>query len=378
MEKIKRFIDCLVPVTTCNLRCHYCYITLRHQFDAKLEPFKYSPRYIAKSLSKKRLGGTCCINLCGGGETLLPPEMPELIKYLLEEGHYIMVVTNGTIQKRFEEIVSSISPELLKKLFFKFSFQFLELKRTNQMDIFFENIKMVRNAGCSFSLEITPNDELIPYIQEIKDLAIKNVGAIPHVTVARDTRNKQLPILTSMSREKYKEIWSEFNSELFNFKFSVFNEKRKEFCYAGDWTYFLILGTGELKPCYKGKTIQNIYEDLDSPIISCPVGYNCPVAHCYNAHAWLTFGAIPDLETPTYLAMRDRITNTGESWVKDPVKSFFSEKLKDNNLQIKKCNRRLISIKSKMYYILRKFYSAHTNGKTQIVNILGIKIKTKK
>ena len=26
MDKIKRFIDCTVPVLTCNMRCPYCYI----------------------------------------------------------------------------------------------------------------------------------------------------------------------------------------------------------------------------------------------------------------------------------------------------------------------------------------------------------------
>ena len=56
-DKIKRFIDCYVPVTTCNLRCHYCYITQQRKFDAKLPEFKYSAEYIAKALSKERLGG---------------------------------------------------------------------------------------------------------------------------------------------------------------------------------------------------------------------------------------------------------------------------------------------------------------------------------
>ena len=35
-DKIKRFIDFNFPVTTCNLRCHYCYITQNHEFDKEL------------------------------------------------------------------------------------------------------------------------------------------------------------------------------------------------------------------------------------------------------------------------------------------------------------------------------------------------------
>ena len=57
MDKIKRFIDCYVPVTTCTLRCHYCYITHHRLFDNKLPTFKYTPEQVRKALSKERLGG---------------------------------------------------------------------------------------------------------------------------------------------------------------------------------------------------------------------------------------------------------------------------------------------------------------------------------
>ena len=133
---LKRFIDCYVPITTCNLRCHYCYITQQRKFDAKIPEFKYSAEYVAKALSKERLGGTCCLNFCGGGETLMPKEMVPIIKALLREGHYVMVVTNGTLSHRFDEI-TEFPPELLERLFFKFSFHFFELKRLNIMDKFY-------------------------------------------------------------------------------------------------------------------------------------------------------------------------------------------------------------------------------------------------
>ena len=330
-DKIKKFIDAYIPVTTCNLRCHYCYITLQHQFDNEIPSFPYTPEYMAKALSKERLGGICCLNFCGGGETLLPKEMPNIINELLKQGHYVMVVTNGTITQRFDEIIEKIDSNLLEKLFFKFSFHYLEFKRLNLLDTFFSNINKIKKAGCSFTVEITPNDEIIPYIDDIKNISIKNIGALPHITVARDSRKKELPILTDLSKEDYIKTWEQFKSTMFKYKMSVFGEKRKEFCYAGAWTYSLNFLTGELRQCYCGKLLQNIYEDTDTPIKELPIGHKCPESHCYNAHAWLTFGDIPNHNAPTYADIRNRICADGSEWLQPKVKEFFSSKLNETN-----------------------------------------------
>lgn len=331
MDKIKRFIDCYVPVTTCTLRCHYCYITQHRLFGNKLPTFKYTPAQVRKALSKERLGGICLINLCGGGETLLPPEIVGYVRALLEEGHYVMIVTNATVSKRFEEIVNFPS-ELLKRLFFKFSYHYIELKKRNLLSRFWDNIKKVRNAGCSFTLETTPSDELIPYIHEMQQAALENVGAICHVTVARDERDpKMLPILTEMSREDYKKTWSVFESSFFDYKLSVFGVKRNEFCYAGDWSFWFNLGTGVMTQCYCSFESQNILEHPDQPIKFCPIGNNCREYHCYNAHAFLALGNIPELDAPTYAELRNRICNDGSEWLTPEMKSFMSTKLYESN-----------------------------------------------
>lgn len=329
-NKIKRYIDCNVPVKTCNFRCHYCCITQRMQFDDKLPEFKYSAEHIGKALSKERFGGTCFFSFCAEGETLLPPEMPAIIKAVLEQGHYVSVVTNGSVSKRFDEI-ASFPKELLSRLFFKFSFQFLELKRLKMMDKFFDNINKMKEAGCSFSLELTPNDEVIPYFDEIKEVCLSKVGALCHVSVARDNGKQDKPILTNYSEDKYKEIWSTFDSKMFEYKLSVFNKKRNEFCYAGDWISVLSLGTGHLSNCYKGKVIQNIYEDIEEPIRFSAIGNNCKEPHCFNAHVFLTFGAIPEHESPTYADMRNRITTDNTEWLTPQMKEFMNSKLKDSN-----------------------------------------------
>lgn len=331
-ESLKRFIDIYVPVTTCTLHCHYCYIFHQGLFRNKLPEFKYSPEIVKKALSKERLGGICLLNLCAGGETLLHPQITDYIRVLLENGHYVMVVTNATVSKRFEEI-AQFPKELLSRLFFKFSYHYLELKKKNLFDLFFNNIRKMRDAGCSFTLELTPNDESIPYIDDIKQRAINELGAACHVTIARDdvAPGADKPILTKLDKEKFYETWAVFDSDMMNFKKTIFGVKRKEFCYAGDWSFYLNLGTGLMTQCYCSFKQQQIFENPDKSIDFTPVGHRCSMPHCYNGHAFLTLGCIPEHKSITYAQLRNRVCADGTEWLQPNVKEFFSCKLKDNN-----------------------------------------------
>ena len=40
--------------------------------------------------------------------------------------------------------------------------------RLNMMDSFIGNVKKIAQSGCSYTVEVTPNDELIPHIDEVK------------------------------------------------------------------------------------------------------------------------------------------------------------------------------------------------------------------
>lgn len=334
MDVIKKFIDCYIPTETCNLRCHYCYITQQRKFENKLAKFPHTIEEIKKAFSKERLEGPCLLNFCAGGETLLAKDVLDIIKVLLEAGHYVMVVTNGTTAKRFDEI-STFPAQLLKHLFFKFSFHYLELKRLNMLEKYFENIKKMKDCGCSFTVEITPSDELIPYIDEIKQVCYENLGALCHVTIARDDRTNGIDHLSDLDFEQYKKIWSTFDSCLFDFKSTIFYKKRKEFCYAGDWSFYVNLSTGSIKQCYCGDNLGNIYENAEAPLKLRAIGNTCTIArraHCYNGHAFLTLGDIPELETPFYAETRNRIdSRDGSEWLQPEMKAFMSQKLKDSN-----------------------------------------------
>lgn len=353
MDRIKRFLDIYIPTETCNLRCNYCYITQKRKFNNRVAEFKYSTDIIKKALSMERLGGKCLINLCAGGETLLADSVIDIVKALLEEGHYVMVVTNGTLSKRFDEIIE-LDSKLLNRLFFKFSFHYLELKNKNMLKKYFENIEKVKSHGCSFTVEMTPSDELIPYIDEVKKVCLENLGTLCHITIARDDRTNGIEILSKYSFDEYKNIWNTFDSEFFNFKYKIFYKKRNEFCYAGDWSAYIDLGTGDMRQCYCGKVLDNIYKNIDSKLRFKAIGYRCKLAHCYNGHAFLTIGTIPELETPTYAEIRDRKDINGDMWLKNDMKIFMSQKLKDNNYEYSYFRKSINNIENISGMLIRK------------------------
>ena len=353
MNKIKKYIDCYIPTETCNFRCHYCYIVNYGKFNQKLFKLTHSPEEIRKCLSVERLGGECLINLCAGGETLLSEDIIPLAKALLEEGHYVMIVTNGSLTNRFEEI-KQFPSELLKHLFFKFSFHYLELKRLNLLNTYFNNINLMKNVGVSYTVEITPNDELIPYIDEIKKISMEKLGALPHLTIGRKDTD-DIPILTNLNEKEYYKTWSTFNSDLFNYKKAIFGRKVKEFCYAGKWSYYLNIETGSLKQCYLGCEIDNIYKNPEKKLNELPVGCNCQEPHCYNAHSWLALGDVPELSNDvTYAKLRNRKCLDGSEWLNEDMKSFMNTKLYETNNELNEKQKKQVNKKVHKIYLENK------------------------
>ena len=349
--KMKKFIECTLPIKACNMRCQYCYVTQNKWWNNKMPDLTLCKNYIKDALSVERMGGVCMINICAAGETLIAPEVPEIIKSILEAGHYVMVVTNGTLSKRFRECCE-FQEQLKKHLFFKISFHYLELKRQNKLELYFENVEMIREAGISFTIEITPDDSYIPYIDEIKEICMERLGAMCHVTVPRDERIIGYPLMTSLSRNEFVKIWSQFDSELFRFKESIFEIKRNEFCYAGDWGIVLNLASGEYRQCYKGKVLGNIYKNINEPLNLFPIGHNCQEGHCFNGHAFLGFGLIPELDTSDFADMRNRKLQDGTQWLSNEMEEFMRCKLKETNEEYSEKDKKRADMKS--YPLLNK------------------------
>lgn len=328
MDKVKKLLLVNVPTGRCNFKCPYCFITQKNKWNEEGWTFERTPEEVGKAFAMERFGGPCYVNLCSRGETLIYPQMVEITEQILKQGHYVEVVTNGSIPARFEAM-SKFPKELLSRLSFKFSFHYTELVRLNKLDVFFDNIRMMRDAGASFTLEITPVDDEVPLIEEMKQICMKELGAWCHCTIARDDREKSIPVLSKHSLEKYCSIWSAFSSPMLEFKKSVFQEKRNEFCYAGDWSIYINLFTGNITKCYASPVCGNIY-NFEEPLQFEAIGV-CPISHCYNAHALMTFGLLPDVETVTYDKIRNRTCVDESEWLRPSVKAFFQSKLIESN-----------------------------------------------
>ena len=330
---MNKFIDCLIPIDHCNLKCEYCFVEQRPMNQQNARNEKYSPEFIGLALSKNRLGGVCHFNISAEGETLIAPDIVSVLYQILAQGHYVMVVTNGTISKRFKEIIK-LPKEYLSRLGFKFSFHYLELIRNNILETFIDNVHLMDSNGVSTTIELMPHDELVPHIKDIKNICEAKFGALCHVSVGRNEELRSMPLLTKYSRAEYSDIWSEFDSDLFRFKLSTFNVKRTEYCYAGKWSGFVNLGTGEFMPCHGGEITQNIYEDVNKPIKFIAIGRKCLTPHCINSHAWLTCGLIPGMDgaPPYYDQVRDRKRKDGRSWLNEGMKINMRAKMYEENM----------------------------------------------
>lgn len=341
---MKRMILCVFPMSICNFRCSYCYLSHRTEaYQGKQANLKYSPELVGKAFSKERLGGQCYFNFCADGETLLQNEIEKYIFEIARQGHFIEVVTNLTITPVINRILKW-DKEILKRIEFKCSFHYLELKKHKMLDIFAQNANNIWTSGGSATIEITPSDELIPYLDEVKKFSELNFGALPHLTIARDDSDANIPYLTKLSMSEYERIWSSFESDFWSFKRELFGVKRNEYCYAGRWSLFVNMETGSAKQCYLSRYEENIFEDLSKEIKFIPIG-KCTSAHCYNGHALLSGGLIPKLNTPGYGNLRNRKTKDNLDWLQPELKDFFNHKLYEENEELTVINKIMMSSK---------------------------------
>ena len=351
MAEIKRFFECLIPVTVCNLKCDYCYVIQREQNLQKIPELDFPPETIGAALTKKRLGGICYFSICGAGETFAANYLIDIVYQLLKNGHFVNITTNGTLTNRIKKL-SNIPSEWLSRLHISFSLHYLELKRLNLTETFFSNVNYVKALGCSFIVQLNLYDGYMPYIDEIKELCLQNVGAYPQIAATRkeESLSKKIDIMSDKSIDEYRKIGESFESPLFDFTMKNFNVPRTEFCYAGAWAYTLNLKTGILKRCYASAIHQNIFEDIHKPIMNIPVGNECDSLFFLNSSHFMSLGVIPEVNAPTYAELRNRKT---AGWYTKEMENFLNTKLRQSNKEcsfIQKCFYNLVGKVDKAIY----------------------------
>lgn len=324
---MKRFIECLVPITACNMKCSYCYLIQEGRDTQQRANFEYSPKHIAEALSQDRLGGESLISITGSGETLIPKEIPLIVDEILKQGHFINITTNGTLTKRFQEIID-ITGDSIDRVHFSFSLHYVELLDSGWLETFFDNIELVKKAGASILVQINLSDEYFDEWEKIGELVKSRTGALPQVALTRDEHTKPFSIMTKVSDEEYIAKGREMNSPLFDFTVKNFNKKQTSFCYAGDWSAKLNLGTGEMSGCYGLGVRQNIFKDLSKPIKFAPIGNACHFGYCFNSSHFLSLGCIPNQITPSYSQLRNREEG---SWQSEKMSTFLNQKLSKSN-----------------------------------------------
>ncbi len=325
---IKRFIGVSYNIGACNMNCSYCYLGRKQQ---KIENIPWSLETIKIAYSKKRLGGVCFINICGDGEPLLHPMMIDIIKTHLIEGHFVSVVTNALLSKQIKTILE-FDKELLERLFFKVSFHYEELIRMNMLETQFENINLIKESPCSFTVEYITCDDTITSRAEIdsmKELCLKKIGAIPHLNMPRDERRINLGVLSKYSWDNYTNLCDSlgFDSEFYRFRKQMFGRKCKNYCYSGIRHIWIDMRTGYSYQCYNLPELQDFMGEPHRKLRCIPIGYRCVQAHCYVAYTFMTLGVVsPPISAeyrPSYFEIRNRVCSDGISWIKPTFERAF-------------------------------------------------------
>lgn len=372
-SRIVGFIEVLIPITAYNIKCEYCYVIQRHRRSMIIPKLSHTPEEIGHALRPDRFNGIMYISLCGAGETMLTPNLAEIVKELVTRGHIVNITTNGTISKAFERLISIVPEKYHCRINISFSYHYLELKRTNLSEVFWKNIKKVKDTGMSFVLQLNLYDGYEKYLEEIKRESIKNVGAYPQLAATRneiDLEHKHT-LMTSKTYLEYKELGNQFKSPLFEFTMKNFMKKQTEFCYAGKWSFVLNLGSGIIKPCYQSIFHINIFQNPDKQIKFSPVGKNCVAPFCMNSSHFISLGNIPSQKCPSYADLRNRKCREGKEWYNPFFKKMLSRKFNDGN-PLK------FSIKEQLIIWLKGFINSLAFKTSELLpKSLIIKIKSK-
>ena len=216
----------------------------------------------------------------------------------------------------------------------------------------------MRDAGASILVQMNLCDSYMPYFDEIQQVATKYIGALPQLALTRNENTHPIQIYTSKSKEEYIQQGNKYQSPLFDFTTKNFGVKRREFCYAGEWSGVLDLSSGVLRKCYSSPDGVDIFANPNSPIHFEPIGKNCQHEYCINSSHFMSLGIIPSIKTPSYSQLRNR---PQARWQTPEMQQFLNSRLWESNRQYTRremCSleRKLRITKMKQKLAKRKWY----------------------
>lgn len=105
-------------------------------------------------------------------------------------------------------------------------------------------------------------------------------------------------------------------------------------CNAGRDSFFIDLYSGVMKRCLFPENMGDFYDDSISLDFE-RVGDSCPLNYCFNCHAYLTMGVMPDILAPTYLNIRDRVREDGTHWIKEKMRRFLNARFYEEYIDVR-------------------------------------------
>lgn len=297
LTKIRYTITACISGTACNFNCDYCY-RKNQGIKEKTQPttFQYPVDHMVKALSPKRLGGIADIVVIGGGETLLHKDVVPFIKGLLKDGHIVEVVTNLTLNERIDELLD-MDEEMLSRLIVKGSLHYLELKKLNKLDDYFNNMKKIIQKGASSFPFLVIYEDYLPLLDEIKEVCLNKIGELPHCTSALDFTDAKMQPL-SFYNENYKKSINDKMDSNINRTFDKFLsiDPKEHFCYAGEWSFVLDTSSGDVNKCFYSPVELNIFKDLDKKITMDAIGNCCCIGNCALHYNLTGQGILPEFK----------------------------------------------------------------------------------
>jgi hypothetical protein len=275
-----------------------------------------------KCFEPKRFGGSIFFGAASSGETLLWEDIVDFTRGMLSYGHIVSYTTNMTITPILERFCD-FPAELRSRLELDASLHYLELKRKNMLNEYFENLCMLRSAGVSIAIFLVISDIYIPYLREISELCQKEIGLLPIAGILRNYEGNGAEIAMKYSSDVDKLVKETCDVRQWELQKRIYGQRRTEFCYAGEYSLNMNLGTGDYTKCWgsngieknwekllKGasfvnkainrifKESRNMFKNPNELIKFEPIG-RCPFYDCICA-SYLCWGLIPDSNVETH------------------------------------------------------------------------------